>query len=53
MERRFLFPISLKKIIFVDTDQIVKSDLTELRDLDLGGAPYGYTVGDNIIKKYC
>jgi UDP-glucose:glycoprotein glucosyltransferase len=38
-----LFPISLKKIIFVDTDQIVKSDLTELRDLDLGGAPYGYT----------
>jgi len=38
-----LFPLSLKKIIFVDTDQIVRSDLTELRDLDLGGAPYGYT----------
>merc|ERR1711962_1167639 len=33
----------LKKIIFVDTDQIVRTDLTELRDLDLGGAPYGYT----------
>ena len=38
-----LFPLSLKKIIFVDTDQIVRTDLTELRDLDLGGAPYGYT----------
>lgn len=38
-----LFPISLKKIIFVDTDQIVRADLTELRDFDLGGAPYGYT----------
>ena len=23
--------------------QIVRSDLKELRDLDLGGAPYGYT----------
>lgn len=29
--------------IFVDADQIVRTDLTELRDLDLGGAPYGYT----------
>ena len=38
-----LFPLSLKKIIFVDTDQIIRTDLTELRDLDLGGAPYGYT----------
>eukprot|EP00092_Neocalanus_flemingeri_P004418 GFUD01004753.1.p1 GENE.GFUD01004753.1~~GFUD01004753.1.p1 ORF type:complete len:1525 (-),score=439.73 GFUD01004753.1:373-4947(-) len=38
-----LFPLSLKKIIFVDTDQIVRTDLIELRDLDLGGAPYGYT----------
>ncbi len=23
--------------------QIVRTDLVELRDLDLGGAPYGYT----------
>jgi len=38
-----LFPLNLKKIIFVDTDQIVRTDLIELRDLDLGGAPYGYT----------
>lgn len=29
--------------IFVDADQIVRADLTELRDLDLGSAPYGYT----------
>ena len=26
-----LFPLNLKKIIFVDTDQIVRTDLTELR----------------------
>lgn len=38
-----MFPLDVKKIIFVDTDQIVRADLTELRDLDLGGAPYGYT----------
>uniref|UniRef100_A0A0K2UY63 UDP-glucose:glycoprotein glucosyltransferase n=1 Tax=Lepeophtheirus salmonis TaxID=72036 RepID=A0A0K2UY63_LEPSM len=38
-----MFPLDVKKIIFVDTDQIVRADLTELRDMDLGGAPYGYT----------
>lgn len=38
-----LFPLDVKKIIFVDADQVVRADLTELRDLDLGGAPYGYT----------
>lgn len=38
-----LFPLDVKKIIFVDADQIVRTDLTELRDLDLAGAPYGYT----------
>lgn len=38
-----LFPLAVDKIIFVDADQIVRHDLTELRDLDLGGAPYGYT----------
>ncbi|QQP41205.1 Uncharacterized protein FKW44_015496, partial [Caligus rogercresseyi] len=38
-----MFPLDIKKIIFVDTDQIVRADLTELRDMDLGGAPYGYT----------
>ncbi|XP_077339156.1 UDP-glucose:glycoprotein glucosyltransferase 2 isoform X3 [Lithobates pipiens] len=38
-----LFPLATDKIIFVDADQIVRTDLKELRDLDLGGAPYGYT----------
>ncbi|KAJ8389769.1 hypothetical protein AAFF_G00114750 [Aldrovandia affinis] len=38
-----LFPLAVDKIIFVDADQIVRADLTELRDLDLDGAPYGYT----------
>lgn len=27
----------------MDADQIVRADLKELRDLDLGSAPYGYT----------
>ena len=38
-----LFPLNVKKIIFVDADQVVRADLTELRDMDLDGAPYGYT----------
>ncbi|TKR80881.1 hypothetical protein L596_014868 [Steinernema carpocapsae] len=38
-----LFPLNVKKIIFVDADQIVRADLMELMDLDLGGAPYGFT----------
>ncbi|KAF3928354.1 hypothetical protein ABW21_db0201648 [Orbilia brochopaga] len=38
-----LFPLNLDKIIFVDADQIVRTDLKELVDLDLGGAPYGFT----------
>ncbi|CAF1440898.1 unnamed protein product [Rotaria sp. Silwood1] len=37
-----LFPLDLKKVIFVDADQIVRADMAELRDLDLHGAPYGY-----------
>ncbi|KAJ1311851.1 hypothetical protein OPQ81_010312 [Rhizoctonia solani] len=43
-----LFPMDLKKVIFVDADQIVRTDLKELVDLDLQGAPYGYTpMGDD------
>jgi len=43
-----LFPMDLKKVIFVDADQIVRADLQELIDLDLHGAPYGYTpMGDD------
>ncbi|XP_063160721.1 UDP-glucose:glycoprotein glucosyltransferase 2 [Candoia aspera] len=38
-----LFPLAVNKIIFVDADQIVRSDLKELRDINLKGAPYGYT----------
>ncbi|KAI0786269.1 UDP-glucose:glycoprotein glucosyltransferase-domain-containing protein [Abortiporus biennis] len=43
-----LFPMDLKKVIFVDADQIVRADLKELVNLDLHGAPYGYTpMGDD------
>lgn len=38
-----LFPLSLDKVIFVDADQIVRTDLKDLVDEDLQGAPYGYT----------
>ncbi|XP_034947696.1 UDP-glucose:glycoprotein glucosyltransferase [Chelonus insularis] len=38
-----LFPLDVKKIIFVDADQVVRADLKELNDLDLEGAPYAYT----------
>ncbi|CAG9534356.1 unnamed protein product [Cercopithifilaria johnstoni] len=38
-----LFPLNVRKIIFVDADQIVRTDLIELMELDLGGAPYGFT----------
>lgn len=38
-----LFPLSLDKVIFVDADQIVRTDMYELVKLDLEGAPYGFT----------
>ncbi|KFZ10625.1 hypothetical protein V501_05095 [Pseudogymnoascus sp. VKM F-4519 (FW-2642)] len=38
-----LFPLSLDKVIFVDADQIVRTDMRELVDIDLQGAPYGFT----------
>lgn len=38
-----LFPLELDRVIFVDSDQIVRADLKELIDLDLKGAPYAYT----------
>lgn len=38
-----LFPLDVKKIIYVDADQVVRGDMTELWNLDLNGAPYGYT----------
>jgi UDP-glucose:glycoprotein glucosyltransferase len=38
-----LFPLSLKKVIFVDADQIVRTDMYDLVEHDLEGAPYGFT----------
>ncbi|KAG6034980.1 hypothetical protein E4U19_005228 [Claviceps sp. Clav32 group G5] len=38
-----LFPLSLEKVIFVDADQIVRTDMMNLVNMDLHGAPYGFT----------
>lgn len=37
-----LFPLDVSRIIFVDSDQVVRGDLAELMDINLQGAPYGY-----------
>ena len=38
-----LFPLSLDKVIFVDADQIVRTDMHDLVTHDLQGAPYAFT----------
>jgi len=38
-----LFPLKIKKVIFVDADQVVRTNMKELYDLNLNGAPLGYT----------
>lgn len=38
-----LFPLDLKKIIYIDADQVVRGDIKQLWNMDLEGAPYGYT----------
>ncbi|XP_024522450.1 UDP-glucose:glycoprotein glucosyltransferase-like isoform X1 [Selaginella moellendorffii] len=38
-----IFPLSLKKVIFVDADQIVRADMGELYDMDIKGRPLAYT----------
>jgi len=38
-----LFPMDVKKIIFVDADQVVRTDMMELYNMDLHGAPLAYT----------
>eukprot|EP00741_Cyanophora_paradoxa_P005652 tig00000939_g5479.t1 len=38
-----LFPISTRKVIFVDADQISRTDMRELHELDLQGAPIAMT----------
>ncbi|GAA99373.1 glycosyltransferase family 24 protein [Mixia osmundae IAM 14324] len=43
-----LFPLDLHRVIFVDSDQIVRHDLQDLIDMDLKGAPYAYApMGDD------
>jgi hypothetical protein len=43
-----LFPLELERVIFVDSDQIVRTDLKELIDMDIEGAPYAYApMGDD------
>jgi lipopolysaccharide biosynthesis glycosyltransferase len=38
-----LFPLDVKKVIYVDADQVLRADLKELWTLDLKGKPYAYT----------
>ena len=35
--------LEVKRVIFVDADQILRADVKELWDMDLGDAPYGYS----------
>ncbi|KAK4156839.1 UDP-glucose:glycoprotein glucosyltransferase [Chaetomidium leptoderma] len=37
-----LFPLSLDKVLFVDADQIVRTDMHDLVTHDLAGAPYAF-----------
>ena len=38
-----LFPLDVKRIIYIDADQVVRTDLRELAEMDLEGAPYAFT----------
>jgi hypothetical protein len=38
-----LFPLSVPKIIYIDSDQVVRADVQELWNMDLKGKPYAYT----------
>ncbi|KAL6503498.1 hypothetical protein OROGR_025421 [Orobanche gracilis] len=38
-----IFPLALEKVIFVDADQIVRTDIGELYDMDIRGRPLAYT----------
>ena len=38
-----LFPLEVPKVIYIDADQVVRSDIKELWEMDLQGAPYAYT----------
>lgn len=38
-----LFPLKLGRVIYIDADQVVRTDVKELWEMDLEGAPYAYT----------
>jgi UDP-glucose:glycoprotein glucosyltransferase len=38
-----LFPLDLERVIYVDSDQICRTDLMELMTMDFEGAPYAFT----------
>ena len=38
-----IFPIDLDRVIYIDSDQTVRSDLLELMRMDFKGAPYAFT----------
>ena len=38
-----LFPLNVTKVVFTDSDQIIRGDMADLWNMDLQGAPYGYT----------
>lgn len=38
-----IFPLDLERVIYVDSDQIVRTDLIELMRMDFGEAPYAFT----------
>merc|ERR1711907_842579 len=38
-----LFPLDVRKIIYIDADQVVRADVRELWDMDLNGHAYGFT----------
>lgn len=38
-----LFPLNVPKVIFLDSDQIIRTDIRQLYDLDIQGAPLAYT----------
>jgi UDP-glucose:glycoprotein glucosyltransferase len=38
-----LFPLNLDRVIYIDSDQIVRTDLIELMRMNFGTAPYAFT----------
>jgi UDP-glucose:glycoprotein glucosyltransferase len=38
-----LFPLNLDRVIYIDSDQVVRTDLIELMRMDFGNAPYAFT----------